>query len=75
MWMTPQRLLPASPRRPGAVATVPKGCVYNTSGLSSTRHNSESNEDIIIRYDTHLRHHGQWRPCLKAACISPAASA
>ena len=70
MWMTPQRLLPASPR---AVATVSKGCVCNTSGLSSNRHNS--NEGIIIRDDTHLRHHGQWRPCLKAACITPAASA
>ena len=51
MWMTPQRLLPASPR---AVATVPKGCVYNTSGLSSTRHNSKKDEfyPAVLRFSS-----------------------
>jgi hypothetical protein len=68
-WMMQQPLLPASPR---AVANVPKAAC-NSSGLSSARQNEKRN--ILIRDDPHLRHHGQWRMCLRLRVTAAALAA
>ena len=53
MWMMQQPVLPASPR---AVTNVPKA-VRNSSALAALVTIEKRN--VLIRDDTHLRHHGQ----------------